>query len=137
LAAEGDATVAREAIVDIAQDLDELERLIADVLAAARLDLAEGGQGSGVLPLLRERLSVNDLLERAASRFRSAHPERKLRLESADDLPDVEGDPILLRRVIDNLLDNAHKYSDASSDPIDLVARARGDVVIEVVDHGI
>src|SRR6185503_18950847 len=35
LAAEGDAEVARASLADIAGDLDELERLVADVLTAA------------------------------------------------------------------------------------------------------
>src|SRR5690606_5879774 len=45
-----------------------------------------------------------------------------------------EGDRALLRRVVDNLLDNARKYSDG---PVELVARLDDDVVIEVIDHGI
>jgi signal transduction histidine kinase len=138
LAIEGDAEVARESLADIAEDLDELERLIADILAAARLDLAEGDGAGGVPPLRRERVDVHDLLSRASSRFRTAHPNRTLHLDAAEALPSVEGDPMLLRRVIDNLLENAHKYSAQSTDPIDLCAREdAGELAIEVVDRGI
>ena len=44
LALEGDAGVARELLPDIAGDLDELERLISDILTAARLDLGDGSR---------------------------------------------------------------------------------------------
>src|SRR5262249_37352495 len=42
LAAEGDAESARESLREIAEDLAELERIVNDVLAAARLSLNEG-----------------------------------------------------------------------------------------------
>src|SRR5262249_22481855 len=86
LAAEGDAEEAREALADIAGDLDELERLISDVLTAARLDLGDGSSARGVPPLRREPIDVADLLAHAGSRFRAAHPERTLRVNVAEDL---------------------------------------------------
>ncbi|MFY0540991.1 sensor histidine kinase [Nannocystis pusilla] len=49
----------------------------------------------------------------------------------------VDGDAELLRRALDNLLDNARKYSEPGS-PITLRAAAEGDeVVLEVADAGI
>jgi two-component system, OmpR family, sensor kinase len=137
LASEGDAEVAREALAEIADDLAELERLIADVLTAARLDLGDGSSPQGTPPLRRERVHVGDLLARAASRFRAAHPERTLELAVTDDLPTIDGDPVLLRRVIDNLLENAHKYTEHPTDPVELHARAGREIEIDVVDKGI
>lgn len=135
LAAEGDAEVARESLADIAGDLDELERLISDVLTAARLDLGSGG----VPPLRRERLAPEALLEQAAARFRGAHPERPLTCEIEGGLAEIDGDPVLLRRVIDNLLENAHKYTERPEAPVSLRARKApgGGVEIEVTDQGI
>jgi signal transduction histidine kinase len=135
LAAEGDAEVARESLAEIAGDLDELERLIHDVLTAARLDLGSGG----VPPLRRERLAPEALLEQAAARFRSAHPGRPLACEIEGGLAEIDGDPVLLRRVIDNLLENAHKYTEQPQAPITLRARKTpgGGVEIEVIDQGI
>jgi len=60
-----------------------------------------------------------------------------LRTEIAGDLPPLTADAVLLRRVIDNLLDNAHKYSDAPPSEIALRAARAGDkIVIEVRDQG-
>lgn len=136
LAEEGDAETAREALRDIAEDLAELERLISDVLTAARLDLGPGS--NGIPPLRREPVSVAAMLDHAASRFRAAHPGRPLAVTLAEDLPVIEGDPILLRRVFDNLLENAHKYSRAPGDDVALTAACdAAEVRIEVRDHGI
>ncbi len=32
-------------------------------------------------------------------------------MTAADELPAIHVDPVLMRRVIDNLLENAHKYT--------------------------
>jgi two-component system, OmpR family, sensor kinase len=136
LALEGDAGVARELLPDIAGDLDELERLITDILTAARLDLGDGSASSGIPPLRRAPVIVADLLAHAASRFRSAHPDRTLDVDVPADLPAPFGDAVLLRRVVDNLLENAHRYSDRA-DPIALSARSNEVLEIEVIDRGV
>ena len=137
LAAEGDAGTAREALGEITEDLAELERLISDVLTAARLDLGTGV--GGIPPLRLERVDLGELCARAAARLQAAHPERPLVVAVAAELPAVEGDPVLLRRVLDNLLENAHRYAKGSADEVELhtAPGARGSVRIEIRDHGI
>jgi signal transduction histidine kinase len=139
IASEGDADTARESLVDIAGDLDELERLITDVLTAARLDLGDGSSPIGIPPLRRQDVNIADLLAQSTARFRSAHPGRPLQVEIEADLPLIDGDPVLLRRVVDNLLENAHKYTEREAAGVDLVARAQGEagIEIEVLDRGI
>jgi signal transduction histidine kinase len=45
---------------------------------------------------------------------------------------------VLFRRVIDNLLENAHKYTPDTDSPIELaVSRDGGDVAFEVRDRGV
>jgi signal transduction histidine kinase len=137
LASEVDAERARRYVAEIAEDLAELERLVEDVLTAARLELAEG-KASGIAPPLRlEPTDLQALIDKIARRFRDGHPERALVIDGADDLPLVDADGPMLRRVLDNLLDNARKYSDAGS-TIRITARAEGDhATVEVADEGI
>lgn len=135
LADDGDAAVARESLSEIAEDLAELERLVEDVLAAARVELA-GADRSGAPPLRRARVDMAEVARAAAARLEGHHAGRRVSLELPAALPPVDGDPVLLRRVLDNLLDNARKYSSPDA-PIRLRATAAGaQVVLEVVDRG-
>jgi signal transduction histidine kinase len=90
------------------------------------------------MPLRRSPTSPGAIATTAAERMRGRHPERPLEVTIAPDLPDVEVDPVLFRRVIDNLLDNSHKYTPERSSAILLVVR-RSDhyIEFEVIDRGI
>jgi two-component system OmpR family sensor kinase len=136
LADGGDPAAARESLRDIAGDLAELERLVEDVLTTSRLDLAQGRAGE-TTPLRREPVEIPALLDRAASRMRAAHPGREVRVERDGEGPVISADPALLRRALDNLLDNAALHSEADR-PI--VLAARGDETgwaLAVIDRGV
>ncbi|WP_254380119.1 HAMP domain-containing sensor histidine kinase [Corallococcus exiguus] len=136
LAAEGDAQTARELLPDITEDLSELERLVSDVLTTSRLELVTEG-ASGVPPLRLERVDANALLDKAAARFHTARPTHRLEVQVDGTLPALEADPVLLRRVLDNLLDNAGKYSEPGT-TVKLHARAVGDgLQVDIQDQGI
>jgi signal transduction histidine kinase len=138
LASEAEPQVAIQSFKDIAEDLAELERIVNDVLTAARLAHQRADPRSPALKLQREHVDLRALLDKAATRFAAYHPARTLRVELADDLPTIHADPVFLRRVVDNLLHNAEKYSRASGAPIHLSARREGnDVVVEVRDRGV
>jgi signal transduction histidine kinase len=132
IAAEGDADRARRTLSEIGGDLAEVERIVEDVLTAARLEA-----GAAAFPLRRERVAAEELVARAAERFRAANPGRALEVAAEDALPALDADPVLLRRAIDNLLDNAAKYSAADA-PVALAAGREGDRLrVEVRDRGI
>ncbi|HTV24337.1 MAG TPA: HAMP domain-containing sensor histidine kinase, partial [Polyangiaceae bacterium] len=135
LAADGDAEAARDALANISTDWGDLDRLVEDVLAAARLDL--GSAEPGGFPLRRDQVNVADLADAALARAQVVYPGERLELDVADDLPLIEGDGALLRRVIDNLIDNARKYSEPQS-PIMLRLRREGTdgILIAVIDRG-
>jgi signal transduction histidine kinase len=133
LAADGDADASRDALANISTDWGDLDRLVEDVLAAARLDL--GSAQPGGFPLRRDQVNVSDLADAALARS-LVYPNERLELDIEDGLPLIEGDGALLRRVIDNLIDNARKYSEPHS-PITLRMRRDGDgIEIAVVDRG-
>lgn len=128
LAAE-DPAAAKQLLSDIAADLDEIDQLIGDILTTARLD------GDHV-NIAREPTSAVELAERAIRRFHARHPGRALERAAGDDRA-IQCDPVLLRRALDNLLDNAAKYSEPGTQ-VTLAIRPNGTTVaFEIVDHGI
>jgi len=136
IASEGDALAARNSLEEIAVDLGELEGMIDDILTTTRMDLQSGAHRTTGFSLRRGSVPPLSIAERAAERFRSRYPERRLNLVLEAALGEIHVDATLFRRVIDNLLDNAHKYSPAGAE-ITLEVRAEGgEVVFEVIDAG-
>lgn len=130
LAEVGGETGARH-LQAIGADIDELDRLLSDLMTTVRLDTRALDAAP---PLNRERIAARVVLERAVERFRDLFPERALTVAFDETLPTLDADPVLLRRVVDNLLDNARKYSDGV---ITLEARARAALlVVSVTDTG-
>lgn len=116
----------------VEDDLAELEGLVADVLTSARLDLTEGEAGFAMRPV---ELDLGETVGASVERFRRRHGSRAIEVTMADDLPRPRADQALVRRVIDNLLENAARYSDAG---IELRAEAAaGAVAVTVADRGV
>ncbi|MCX5745585.1 MAG: HAMP domain-containing sensor histidine kinase [Proteobacteria bacterium] len=133
IAAEGDAEAARASLSEIAVDISELEQIVDDILGALRFAL-----GKTELPLHRIETSPDGIARAAIDRLKSRHPERALVPAIADHLPAIDADPMMLRRVLDNLIENAHKYSPAQAALIELAVFTRGDLVVfEVRDRGL
>lgn len=121
---------------EIAYDLADLERLVEDVMAAVRLDVGAMSLTAAALPIKLEPTDLDALLCAAVERFRAARPEHPVDLAVAGALPAVPADARLLRRLVDNLLDNAGKYSDPGAAVHVRAALRDGAVVVEVQDHG-
>jgi signal transduction histidine kinase len=137
IASEGDAGVARASLEEIAVDLSELEGMIDDILTTTRIELQRRSHKATGFSLRRRDVAPRSIAEHASERFRARYPERELSVAIADGLPAVHVDAGLFRRVLDNLLDNAHKYSPPERG---IVFRLRGDgvgVAFEVLDEGI
>lgn len=128
---------AKQLLPEIEIDLADLQRLFDDVMMVARLDLSRSQDKAARTPLRVEPMSLASLLERTATRFRIEHRTHTLHLELGPALPTIQGDSVLLRRALENLIENARKYSDPGS-VIHLRAASSGrGVVIEVCDQGI
>jgi signal transduction histidine kinase len=113
---------------DVESDLDELERLIEDVLTATRLE------ATGIPPRLAltdTREILTDVAERAGGDPRLAAGGV---LVARGPTIELTADRALLRRALWNLVDNAAKYG---APPITLQAERRGNsVALSVTDQG-
>ena len=137
LAAESDEATARTELRLAEEDLTQLERMVEDVLSAASLDLASLRPGASQGVLRYQRLDVAALVDRTARRFAATWSEHRITTEAPDGPLCVNGDAELLRRALDNLLDNARKYSETGA-PIHVGTALEGDdVTITVTDAGV
>ncbi len=123
-------------IPEISTDLSELEQLIESVFTTARLDL-KAGDPEVQLPLKLETVSLNHLLEQALSRFQTRHCGFEVNVDNQAPGLTLTADAALLRRVIDNVLDNAAKYSDQKRVISMMVQLEAGNVRITIADQGI
>jgi PAS domain S-box-containing protein len=119
----------RSAAGIIARQTVRLTRLVDDLLDVARVT-------SGKIALRLEPVDLRELAERCARSLREAGRARDHRLEIEGDSVVVHGDLARLEQVVNNLLDNALKYT-ASGGEIRLTTeRVGGDAVLRVRDTG-
>ncbi|MEO7731160.1 MAG: HAMP domain-containing sensor histidine kinase [Kofleriaceae bacterium] len=141
LASDADLEKVQRYHAEITTDLSELELLLDDIIVSSRLELGASAEPPAetwtlAQPPLRTRaMDLAELLDATTTRFRARWPNRRLVCEDAAPFA-ITGDPAILRRALDNLVDNARKYSPDDA-PIELrVAGDPGGVRIEVIDHG-
>ena len=113
----------------IVQATQRLERIIGMLVDFAALQ-------AGRVEVNLEPLDVDDAVEAARARWRDRAPDRTIRRRLARDLPPVLADADLLVRVLDELLDNALKFSTGD---VTLVATLEDDgrVSLGVRDQGV
>ena len=126
----GDPAEARAALADCVNESDRLLHLLETLLD---ISAAEGG----ALRLNRDRFDLRRVVERAADLYREVAEEKKITVTS--DLPaavEVHADAIRLGQAVNNLLDNALKYTPAGGQ-VTLAARAEpAAAVLTVADNG-
>jgi two-component system sensor histidine kinase KdpD len=113
----------------IEDEAAQLSHLTDNTLQLARLD-APGVQ------LQREWESAEEIVGAVLRRVRTHDPGRRVRAWLAPGLPLVRCDALLLAQLLENLVDNALKYSDPSA-PVELAVQlSEGRVVFAVRDRG-
>jgi PAS domain S-box-containing protein len=118
-----------ESIEAIDRSTDRLTELIEHLLDMSRLD-------SGMLRLNLDTVKPSEIFLMAASEVKMRSPKYKYKIDIDRRLPILTGDAKRLRQVIDNILDNAVKYSPEGTE-IAVKAEVKGqNVLVSVTDHG-
>jgi signal transduction histidine kinase len=113
----------------IADETDRLAALVGEVLDSSRIE-------AGTFSYTFAELDLAGLITETVATAELARNSVSITSEVAPDLPGVHGDPLRLRQVLTNLIDNAVKYSPAGT-PVEVRANAvDGQATVEVVDHG-
>jgi PAS domain S-box-containing protein len=89
--------------------------------------------------LPKEAVAMDELVLAAVNDFRLIAEEANLRLraEVTPGLPKVSGAPIYLRRVLENLLDNAIKFTSANGEVVVWLRQEGQHIILQVSDTGI
>lgn len=125
------AAPGRTALTLVDRQVAHLVRLVDDLLDMSRIT-------QGTLSLRRERMALDRALRDAAEAIEPLVRERghALRLDLAGEKIEVDADPVRIAQILENLLVNACRYTDAGG-RIALRCRRDGAVAaIEVADSG-
>lgn len=110
------------------EETSRLNFLTNNILTSSQL---EGGGSS----FAKEELDLSDLLKDCLQDFRNRFPDRAFGGQIEADA-DVKGDPMLLQILINNLLENAVKYSPKESPITASLIKTGGTVRLSVADQG-
>ena len=85
------------------QETLRLDNLINNILISSQLD----GRSYRIS---KEELNLSDLVKDVAHQFTMRYHDRRL-IENLQEEVEIDGDPLLLKLLVSNLLENANKYS--------------------------
>ena len=114
---------------NLEEDLLMLESMVTEILETSRLESQNGR-------LNFHQLDVVKMVKNVLGHYSEGKPEIVLK-ESPESL-ELEADPEQLRIVLENLLNNARRFSDDASNPIEVsITRREDQAVLSVRDYGV
>jgi len=120
----------REHLSSIDRATDRLTELVDHLLDMSRLE-------AGLLKLEKRPTNLSNLLQEAVNDAQLRAPSHKIVLNPSKRLPRVNGDARRIQQVMDNIIDNAIKYSKEGTEVVVSAQRVRHELLISVADQGI
>ena len=122
----------RESLSMIARNEKRLEDLLTDVVDITKIR-------SGKLELFKELADLADIVTTTVLDMKSFAHQRgvDLQLKLEADLPDFVFDPKRVKQVMNNLVDNALKFTKKGGEVVVTVTSEEDKVIVSVVDTGI
>lgn len=110
------------------QETARLNSLTNNILLSSQLE--GGGYQSA-----KEELDLSDLLKDCVNDFQNRYPDRIFQSEVQPDM-DVKGDTLLLQMMINNLIENAVKYSPREKAITCILKKQNSHIQLHVIDEG-
>jgi len=114
---------------DIRNDANSLIAMVENILSVTRIR-------DGTMTINKQPEMLEEVAGDAALTVRRRFPDCAVRLELSDDILYLEMDPILIKQVIINLLENAIRHSGDRENILLSLCRKDDWAVVEVRDHG-
>ena len=111
------------------QEVNRLNDLCNNILVASQME-------AGGYPMSTDELDFSSLVQSAVQDFKTRFPARKIELESAGEA-DLNGDSLLLSMLVNNLIENAIKYSPKEKPVLVRIGSSPKFVQLEVIDEGV
>ena len=119
----------KDHIKSIDSSADRLTKLVDNLLDTSRMD-------AGLLILEKTQANIADLIKHAIEEATISATHHSIITQLGISLPRVYIDVKRIRQVLDNLIDNAFKYSPAETEIIISVKKTGHELLIGVVDQG-
>jgi len=116
-----------ELLNSASHSLDQLNHLIENLLDMSRLE-------AGAIFLNWRNVGVEDVVSGAIKSLKSQTDRIEISIDP--ELPPIKGDPILLERVIGNLLENALRFNPKERTITIAAFQVEDRIEIRVIDHG-
>jgi two-component system sensor histidine kinase CiaH len=123
-----DAEKQKKLLSVMLKETDRLNFLTNNILISSQLE-------GGGYAFSKEDLDLSDLLKDCIQDFKNGFPERVFKSEIEQDV-DVKGDSLLLQMMINNLLENAIKYSARDAPVLAILRKENTFVQLRIIDEG-
>jgi signal transduction histidine kinase len=111
------------------QETLRLDSLINNILISSQLDV-------NAYPSSKERLDLSQLVMDEVTGFQNRYPDRNVKTEIEEDI-EWQGDALLIKLLVSNLLENANKYSGKESRIQCKLHHTQDRITLQVLDEGI
>jgi K+-sensing histidine kinase KdpD len=110
------------------QETMRLDTLINNILISSQFDV-------NAYKTEKEELDFSSLVQDVVKQFGNRYPDKKIITEIQENI-DLKGDPLLLKLLLSNLLENANKYADKTTPIICKLFMQKENIQLQVIDEG-
>lgn len=126
---ENGETIDKEKLSKVLIPVDRLNRLVTDLLDVSRLQ-------KNLVKLQKKQFDICDLTSQWIAELKLRYADKKINLDCQDKTLHLSLDEVRIYQVFTNLLENAIKYSPAST-PINVVVKSTPTTVrVSIIDQG-
>jgi heavy metal sensor kinase len=117
-------------LASVQEEVAKMSRIVTDLFTLAKLDLRQ-------YALQKERVRLGPILEEARETLEPLASSRQIEIQKPSGDAQVLGDPVALRRVFMNLVENAVKYNRDGGRVTLRIDQENGTVRVQIRDTGI